>query len=380
MSTSRLSRYFGPARSTRRRVTSLLVALTAVLALGAAPARALPPRCSDGSPPPCEGPEDPPPPPEPDPTTTTRPAPPPTTAPAPIPTTTTTIPPPPPAATRTVSVLLLNQDESGPLGAVNAERYFMYELVNAPPGALAGPGPGDTTTRGLTPAGTSALENGLFTFPDYPLPAGQKMVLKVTEAGAPGVLCRTVPRGVLPPSGTPLHILVAPMVTTSAAELETIAAGFTGPVTSGLPDGVTMTIDTAHLTPQADQLALQLLGQLTVGVFHYTFDYHLQLRLVPSTGTDLASVVFFQAIGPGTVDLTSVGEPNGDGFIPAIKEQLLPKLRVAVPVQATSAVNGRIFTDHDVQWWGDQGFHVSMRRVTISPSGMTLYPSLCRLA
>jgi len=378
MSTSRLSRFFGPARSTRRRVTSVLVALTAVLAFVAGPARALPPRCPDGSPPPCEG-EDPPPTTRPAPTTT-RPVPPPTTAPAPIPPPTTAVPPPPPTATRTVSVILLDQDETGPLGTVNAERYWMYELVNAPPNALAGPGPGDTTTRGLTPAGTSALENGKFTFPDYPLPSGQKMVLKVTEAGAPGVLCRTVPRGVLPPSGNPLHILVAPPVTTSAAELETIAAGFTGPVTSGLPDGVTMTIDTAHLTPQTGQLALQLLGRLTVGAFNFTFDYQLPLRLVASTGTDLASVVFFQGIGPGTVDVTSVGEPNGDALIQAIKDQLLPKLRVAVPVQATSAVNGRIHSNHDVQWFRDQDFHISMRRVTISSSGMTVYPSFCRLA
>jgi hypothetical protein len=117
-----------------------------------------------------------------------------------------------------------------------------------------------------------------------------------------------------------------------------------------------------------------------VGSFNYTFDYHLQLRLVPATGTDLASVVFFQAIGPGTVEVTSVGEPNGDSIIPQIKEALLPKLRTAVPVQATSAVNGRIHSDHDVQWFRDEDFHVSMRRVTISSTGMTLYPSLCRLA
>jgi hypothetical protein len=184
---------------------------------------------------------------------------------------------------------------------------------------------------------------------------------------------------VLPPSGNPLHILVTSPVTTTAAELETIAAGFAGPKDTGL-DGVTMTIDTAHLTPQDNQLALQLLGRLTVGAFNYSFDYHLQLRAVASTGTDLASVVFFQAIGPGTVEVTSVGEPNGDGIIPQIKEALLPKLRTAVPVEATSSINGRIHSNHDIQWFSDEGFHVSMRRVTISPAGMTLYPSLCRLA
>jgi hypothetical protein len=248
--------------------------------------------------------------------------------------------------------------------------------ASAPSAAPAGPPPG--TIFDLTPAGTSPLENNRFTFPDYPLPSGQKVVLKVTEAGSPGVLCRTVPRGTLPPSGAPLHILVAPPVTIGTADLQAIADGFTGPVTSGLPDGVTMNIGTAHLTPQADGLMLQLLGTLKVADFNYTFDYHLLLRLVPSTGTDLASVAFIQAVGPGTVELTSVGQPNGDALIDAIKEQLLPKLRAAVPVQGTPAVNGRIHGDHDVQWWRDQDFHISLRRVTYSTDGMTLYPSLCR--
>jgi hypothetical protein len=351
----------------------VIVAVLGLLAVVAEPARAVPPRCPDGSPPPCE-PEDPP---DPEPTPTTRPRPP-TTVPLPIPPPTTVPPPPPPTATRKVSVLMLNQDDAGLTGPVNAERYFMWEPVAHPGPFLAFPPPG--TTLDMIPAGTSPLENNEFTFPDYPLPSGSKVVLRVTEGGSPGLLCRTVPRGALSPSGTPLHILVAPSVTIGTAELQAIAAGFTGPV-ADLPAGVTMNIDTANLTPQADGLMLQLLGTLTVGDFDFTFDYGLLLRLVPSTGTDLSKVVFVQAVGPGTVDLTSVGEPNGDALEELIKAELLPKMRSAVPVQATPAVNGRIHGDHDVQWWRDQDFHVSLRRVTYSATtGMTLYPSLCRLA
>ena len=253
----------------------------------------------------------------------------------------------------------------------------MYQPVADPGPYLVGPGPENTI--GMTPAGTSGLDNGQFSFPDYPLPAGQKMVLRVTESGSPGVLCRTVPRGSLPLSGTQLHILVAPPVTSSAADLQAMAAGFTGPVTSGLPAGVTMNIGTATLTPQADGLMLQLLGTLAVNEYDFTFDYHLLLKLLPSTGVDLSYVMYVQPVGPGTVDLTSVGEPNGDFLIELVKAELLPKLRTAVPVKATPAVNDKVHLDHDVQWWRDQGFNVSMRRVTYSTTGMTVYPSLCRL-
>jgi hypothetical protein len=357
----------------RRKLALLIVATFATLAFGVDAAQAVPPRCPDGSPPPCEGPEDPP-----ETTTTTRPRPT-TTTPIPIPTTTT--PPAPtttttamPTATRKVSVLMLAQDDGGLTGAVNAERYFMYEPVNSPGFLLPPPG----TTFGMTPAGTSLLENNEFTFPDYPLPSGQKVVMRVTEGGSPGVLCRTVPRGALPASGVPLHILVAPPVTLGAAELEAMAAGFTGEV-DDLPANVTMDIVTAHLTPQADGIALNLLGTLSVGAFNYTFDYDLLLRLVPITGTDLSKVLSIQAVGPGTVDLTSVGLPNGDGLIELIKAELLPKMRSAVPVQGTPAVNAKVHGDHDVQWWRDQDFHLSMRRVTYSTTGTTLYPSLCRL-
>jgi hypothetical protein len=370
-----MSRLVARLGARRGRLTLLLVAIGMLFAFVAGPARALPPRCPDGSPPPCEG-EDPPPTTEPRPrptTTTTRTTPP--TAPIPPPPPTTN--PPPPPATWKVNVLELEQDDGGLTGVINAERYFMYEPVLDPGPYLFGPGP--ETTIGMTPAGTSGLDNGQFSFPDYPLPTGQKVVLKVTEGGSPGVLCRTVPRGALPLSGVPLHILVAPPVTMAAAELQGMVAGFVGPVTSGLPDGVTMTIASAGLTPQADGLMLRLQGTLAVGAFNYSFDYHLLLTLVPSTGTDLAYVLYIQPVGPGTVDLTSVGEPNGDGLIEAIKAQLLPKLRSAVPVRGTPAVNDKVHLDDDVQWWRDEGFNISMRRVTYSATGMTLYPSLCRL-
>jgi hypothetical protein len=352
------------------------------------PALAAPPRCPDGSPPPCDGPEDPP-----ETTTTSRP-PRTTTTTTPSSTTiaipTTTTPPPPttttvpPVGTRTVNVLLLVQDDGGLTGAVNAERYWKYEPVNAPPGVLLGPGQGDTTL-GMTPAGTSGLVNNQFTFPDYALPAGQEMVMRVTEGGSPGALCRTVPRSALPPSGAPLHILVPSPLTLDAAELADMADGFVGPVAAAdLPANVSMAITAATLTPQSDNLALNLQGTLRVdlggfGLYNYTFDYDLPLRLNPSTGTKLASVLSVQAVGAGTVELTSVGLPNGDGIIPLIQAELLPKLRTAVPVKGTPAVNDKVHSNHDVQWWADQDFHISMRRVTYATSGVSLYPSLCRL-
>jgi hypothetical protein len=355
----------------------LVAALLGALTVGVDPALAIPPRCPDGSPPPCDSGD----PPETTPTTRR------TTTTIAIPTTTVATTPPTtalPPTNRKVSVLLLVQDDGGLTGAVNAERYWKYEPVNAPPGTLLGPGPGDTVL-GMTPAGTSGLVNNEFTFPDYPLPAGQEMVMRVSEAGSPGALCRTVPRSALPPSGAPLHILVAPPLTLGADELSDMASSFVGPIAAAdLPSNVTMEITSATLAPQSDSLGLNLQGTMTVdlgafGTYDYTFDYDLPLRLVPSTSTKLASVLSVQAAGAGTVELTSTSEPNGDGIIPLIQAELLPKLRAAVPVKGTPAVNDRVHSDHDVQWWADQDFHISMRRVAYATTGLTLYPSLCRL-
>jgi hypothetical protein len=205
------------------------------------------------------------------------------------------------------------------------------------------------------------------------------MVMRGSVVGSPGALCRTVPRSALPPSGTQLHILVAPPLTLGADELADMADGFVGPIAAtDLPANVTMAITAATLVPQADGLDLNLQGTLAVGVFDYTFDYDLPLRLNPSTSTKLASVLAVQGVGAGTVELTSVGTPNGDGLIELIKAELLPKLRSAVPVKGTPAVNAKVHGNHDVQWWADQGFHISMRRVTYATTGITLYPSLCR--
>jgi hypothetical protein len=353
-------------RRRRGRLSLLAVALTMLLAYVAGPARALPPRCADGSPPPCEGPEDPPPPPEPDPDPTTPPTSPSPTA--PIPTTSTPQPPPAPPSW-TLNVLSLVKDDAGLTGPVGAERFWWQEPVNAPPW-LVGPPP--DTTFSLTPAGTAMLDGNVLAFPDLALPAGAKMILRVNEGGSPGLLCRTPARSALPPSGTALHILVAPSTTVTAAELQEMVSGFVGPVTSGLPDGVTMNIDSATLVPQDNGLLLGLQGTINIFGTVFGFDYHLLITLVPATGPDLKFVAWVQPVGPGTVELTPANVDLG--------ETMRVALRSRIPVLASPLVNNAIHSAPEVQWWHDDGFNVSLRRVTYSPDGLTLYPSLCRLS
>ena len=268
-------------------------------------------------------------------------------------------PPPPPPDEWNVNAMTLVQDPGGFTGPVVADRSW--------------------TSSGMqTPAGTVALAGTVFHFPDEALPAGSAMTLRVREDGAPGSLCRTSPVAPLPPSWTPLHVLVPSGITKSPAELDGLVSSLVGPQ-SGLPAGVSLTITAAHLTPQADGIMLALEGTIDAGALHLALGYHLLLNLDPVNGPDLSQVLSVRAAGAGTVDLSWVGTPpaNGDYLLAIGKAVLGGELHGRVMSQAGPLVNSNVTSLHDVRWWTDQGFTLSVRRVTYSSSGLTVFPSLC---
>jgi hypothetical protein len=359
----------GPARILLA-VAALLLAFGVTPGIGAGPAGALPPRCEDGSPPPCDVEPEPDPEPEPEPIPpTTRPNPPPTGPP-------TTAPPGPPWV---VNVVELVQDPAGYSGSVYGERFWIQEPVLTQRSLL--PNLIDLPTIwDPIPAGTANLVNGALSFPGYPLPQDSEMVLRVRENGSPGVLCRTPPRSALPPSGRPLHILAPRSKLTSAANLQAMVASIQGPV-EGLEEGLAVDITSVTLTPQADGLSVRTQGKLTVDTLKFTFDHTMVFTLAPAIGTNLNYVLVAQAANSGTAvvgwDQTPI--PGGDGLLELVRQQLPPRLRSQILLKATTLVNNHIHGLQEVAWWNEQGFTVSMRKVSYSAEGLTVYPSFCRL-
>jgi hypothetical protein len=379
-----------PSTPGRRRAVQALLLLALVGGLlpgrlapagaaGAAPeGAAVPPRCEDGSPPPCG--DDPEPP-------TTRPRPIPTNPPttfSPPTTTGTTVPPQAPPWS--VNVVPLVEDPGGLTGTVQAERFWIPHLVNAPANAVAAQlAGGGNSIFDPIPAGTATLSStNTLTFPGMALPSGYEMVLRVREQGSSGALCRTTARTALPASGRPLHILAAPPLTTGGADLQAMVGGFTGPV-EGLDPSITATVTAVTITPQADGLSLRTQGNLTIVVngtpFKFTFDHTMVFTLVPSIGPDLSYVLVAQSANAGTavVEWDQVPPPGGDGLLALIRDGLPGQIRPKVLQKATTQVNSHIHGLSDVRWWSEQGFYISVRKVGYSTAGLTVFPSFCRL-
>jgi hypothetical protein len=364
-----------------------VIALAAGLVPGGAPSAgaspssnasvAAPPLCPDGSPPPCG--DDP----DPEPTPTTE-RPPRTTTTRPGGTTTSTIPAPGPPWE--VRVLNLDQDDEGTIGLLTAERWHIFDQVFTPGSAQAGtsatlpqPLPDIEASRVLV--GSSVMQGNRFQLPGgQSLPAHASVQLRVLEQDAPGVLCRTPKRSPLPASGVQLHILEAPAVSKDADDLSAMVSSFGGPV-AGLPSNVSVDIASASLSPQADGLGLRLQGALTVNEWDFDFDFRLRLTLVPQTGLNTAQVLSVDAPDPGTADLTWVGTPppDGDALIAFLKPQVETTMRDKVLAQARPLVNTNLVDSHDVRWWTEQGFTISIRRVVYSAADVKVYAGLCRL-
>jgi hypothetical protein len=310
------------------------------------------------------------------------------TSPPTLPPTTGTAPPTPPWV---VNTLLLNQDTkpgSSPLGAIAADRYWLTSPIitqgeKTAAAAVVPGGPG--TIFDPVPAGSANLAaNGTFNFPAMNMPAGSTMVLRVREAGVPGSLCRTNPVAPLPPSGQYLHLLVAPPVATDAAGLNAMAAGVVG-IVQNTPPGVVAIVTTATITPQANALSLHIQGLLRITIFGVTynliFDYTIPLTISPVNGVYPNQVLTAQAVDAGTLNLGFFGPApsNGPAVLAALKSPVQAQLKTSVVATAGPKVNDSVLASHDVKWWLEQGFTLSIRKVAYSTSALTVYGALCRL-
>ena len=128
---------------------------------------------------------------------------------------------------------------------------------------------------------------------------------------------------------------------------------------------------------------LYLLGGLFVNNrWAFVFDYRVTLTLVPVNGTDVNSALTAQTTGAGTLQLAWLGTPpaGGDAIKAFIAQGMEPQLRANVVSTARPLVNDAVVQNHDVRWWTEQGFSVSVRRVTYSGSDLKVSAALCRLS
>ena len=138
----------------------------------------------------------------------------------------------------------------------------------------------------------------------------------------------------------------------------------------------------ASLTPQANGLQLRLLGGLFVNnTWAFIFEYKITLTLVPLNGTDPNQLLTVQAPPAGALNLAWYGTPppGGDAIKTFITGGMEPQLRTQVLAQARPLVNDAVRLNHDVVWWTEQGFTMSVRKVAYSTSALTVYGALCRL-
>jgi hypothetical protein len=297
-------------------------------------------------------------------------------------------PPPPPPPSWRVVVRTLMQD-TGFTGPVDASRYWLESPVITPdppisnaPARLAIPPIHFPVT--VTPAGTATMEpSGVVKLPVIPMPSGATMALRLAESGSPGSLCRTKPVSPLPASGGGLHLLVPKPVQKSATDLRAMVQSFKG-VQTGTPAGTKVNVTATNLVPLSTGVELRLRGRIDVGTaLHFNFYYRILLDLNPNNSVTQTGQAMTVAAPNrvGSISLSFIGTPppNGAAILAQARPQVRDQMRAAVMSKATPAVNASINGIHDVKFWTDQGFTLSIRRVGYSTTGLAVYPSFCML-
>jgi hypothetical protein len=309
-----------------------------------ATASAAPPRCEDGSPPPCGSP-DPDPDPDPDPNPNPNPHPP-----------------------WTSLVSVLDQSEDGYDSSVR--------------GAWVSTGsPVYTTPSGTVQWNGPDHNLGSISISSTYLPPGPLVGFHLWEQdqGIDGSLCRSTPVGSVDQVLATTHVLVAETTTTTPNELTEMAVGFVGDASIPESESGTYSADIqlneVSIDPFAGGLALTIEGHLFVdgpgplnveGDFRYTGE----VDLLVSEKAEVDQVV---SASVSNDSLVIFGEDSD------VEADLLPPFRRAVRDKVANAVNARVASRPEVQWFASLGFTVSFRAISIDEAGIHVLPSLCKV-
>jgi hypothetical protein len=246
-------------------------------------------------------------------------------------------------------------------GAVSLPRFAIKWAITPPP------------TGQVAVETTSSLAGrvGFMSGPSVPVfPVG----MSVSDGVSPGPLFRSGPLAALPP-GSPsnpsgrLNLAVPCPTGFSVAQLNTLLAGASVP----LPPGVTIT--SSSLTTGFGTATLTANGRATgtVGFVPYNepFTYSLTFAVTPSMNMmNPSEVVLVNPTGPGTLTFT-----GGMGWIlnPAVAPGLQPTVTSSVVTGLQNFINGLI-ASNAAAGGAPAGSTVSMARVVITPSGVSLTP------
>jgi hypothetical protein len=291
--------------------------------------------------------------------------------------------PPQPPSWR-AQLFSLDEDNAMHAGTTTADRFWLPGPPTATTGGViaARVATGGVTAVNNDPiaAGSSSLSSGEFVFPPTPMPANASMYIRVHEDGSSGSLCRTRPVSTLPQNDVPLHIIVAPEITKTAADLNAMVSSFSGwqPSPANEPNVKVYIINTT-LTPQASSLSLEIKGFLIVDTMTFYFDYTLPLTLTPDNSRNVDHVVNVQQAGTPNLYMVWWGTPGDPNVFDTVKASFEPQLRSTVLAQAGPLTNSSVLSGHDVRWWTDQGFTLSLRQVSYSTNGIEVHAALCRL-
>jgi hypothetical protein len=320
-----------------RRIPFIAALIVGLVIAVASPASAVPPRCEDGSPPPCTDPEEP----DPDPEPTT----------------------PPPIVWR-ANVSIDNQSGGGFNPSVRG-------------GWRREGSPGYITPTGTVAWTNAAQTEGTIGLTSTYLPAGNRVNFWMRELGN-DYLCRSRPRLSVPATGRRIDVLLAPPDLTDGAEISEIGEESLGVITPTPPGAEYVRIDTIDLVPQSGYVSLVMTGYLEANVpwwpddINDDFTYVAKLRLSPSGAFDPASVMAVTTDSGYTFRLDNWGSD--------VENEVGPKIRAAVETRMANAVNAKIAATPEVVLLTAQGYTVSLREVTTSPAGVTVLPSLCKVS
>ncbi|MGZ4705682.1 MAG: hypothetical protein ACXWCM_12505 [Acidimicrobiales bacterium] len=279
----------------------------------------------------------------------------------------TTVPPPPvPDWNATVSVL--DQSTNG----FGRSVLGTWGRSDAPSRSLGG-------VTWTDPAQTE----GTLTLAGNDLPVGGTIGFRLFEQGSPGPLCRSFPADAVAPTGRTARVLVAPLMTVTPDDLAAMGAGFAGRVQPD-PADAQVTITSASIDARDGGLFLTLHGTIWKDVqfplpnFDGTFTYTVMLHLIPSVSIVDPHEVMLAWADQGNLSV------DGNGITDDVElwfiDDLEPQFRTAVVDKATSAVNDRVANDPQVSWFASLGYTVSVRTVAVTPNGVDVQPSLCKVS
>jgi hypothetical protein len=215
------------------------------------------------------------------------------------------------------------------------------------------------------------------------LPGTGNVGFYVNELGTDGPICRSGPMVAIPSTGRSIHAVLAAPTTKPASEIVTMAAGLVGPMPNDAGDVTVTEAPTLEFTN--GHFALTVRGRMDgIEVPNYPFDwdgtfvYTANIGVGPSRNISNTHEVLLASASESVLELS--GDAGNDEQIEDdVEAAAEPAFRRAVTAKITEKMNLAVSGEADIVWFRSLGYTVSARRALVSPAGITVHPTLCRM-